>query len=244
MDNVSLKEYIKTKYAEVSSGTKKACCGNKSMVYYGENELKAVSKDMYMGVSCGNPTAIAGLKEGEVVLDLGSGGGLDCFLAAQRVKDKGHVIGVDMTTAMIEKARKNLEELGLKNVEFRLGEIETLPVDNESIDVVISNCVINLSQDKPKVFKEIYRVLKKKGKACISDIVLAGSLPEDIQRSMEAWANCISGALLKDTYLGLAKKAGFEGIRIEKEVPFAKEDLDEQIKDKALSLSYVLYKDI
>ena len=171
------------------------------------SDLPATVTDVAFG--CGNPTAIAALEPGQVVLDLGSGGGIDCFLAAKMVGPTGRVIGVDMTPEMIRLARKNAEKVGAPNVEFRLGEIENLPVADESVDVIISNCVINLSPDKPRVFREAFRVLKPGGRLQVSDIVWTRLVPEEIRSDMEKWAGCIAGALLESEYLDHIRAAGF-----------------------------------
>ncbi|QFG04277.1 arsenite methyltransferase [Tepidiforma bonchosmolovskayae] len=171
------------------------------------SDLPATVTDVAFG--CGNPTAIAALEPGQVVLDLGSGGGIDCFLAAKMVGPAGRVIGVDMTPEMIRLARKNAEKVGASNVEFRLGEIENLPVADESVDVIISNCVINLSPDKPRVFREAFRVLKPGGRLQVSDIVWTRPVPEEIRSDMEKWAGCIAGALLESEYLDHIRAAGF-----------------------------------
>jgi len=171
------------------------------------SDLPATVTDVAFG--CGNPTAIAALEPGQVVLDLGSGGGIDCFLAAKMVGPTGRVIGVDMTPEMIRLARKNAEKVGASNVEFRLGEIENLPVADESVDVIISNCVINLSPDKPRVFREAFRVLKPGGRLQVSDIVWTRPVPEEIRSDMEKWAGCIAGALLESEYLDHIRAAGF-----------------------------------
>jgi SAM-dependent methyltransferase len=171
------------------------------------SDLPATVTDVAFG--CGNPTAIAALEPGQVVLDLGSGGGIDCFLAAKMVGPSGRVIGVDMTPEMIRLARKNAEKVGAPNVEFRLGEIENLPVADESVDVIISNCVINLSPDKPRVFREAFRVLKPGGRLQVSDIVWTRPVPEEIRSDMEKWAGCIAGALLESEYLDHIRAAGF-----------------------------------
>jgi ubiquinone/menaquinone biosynthesis C-methylase UbiE len=167
-----------------------------------------------LALSCGNPTALAGLKEGEVVLDLGSGAGFDCFLAATRVGPKGKVIGVDMTPEMVEKARENAKKNKIENVEFRLGEIENLPMADNSVDVVISNCVINLSAEKPKVFREVYRVLKRGGRIAISDIALLKQLPKKIQDSIEAYVGCVGGAILVDEYKRIVEASGLKEVKI------------------------------
>lgn len=165
-----------------------------------------------MAFGCGNPTAIAALEPGQVVLDLGSGGGIDCFLAAKMVGDSGKVFGVDMTPEMIALARKNAARVGATNVEFRLGEIERLPIDESSVDVIISNCVINLSPDKDQVFREAFRVLKPGGRLQVSDIVWTQPVPEEVKGDMEKWAGCIAGALLEGDYLAKIRAAGFEDV--------------------------------
>jgi arsenite methyltransferase len=167
-----------------------------------------------LSAGCGDPITLASLKEGETVLDLGSGGGIDCFMAAKRVGETGHIIGVDMTAEMIEKARENKANLGLENVEFRLGEIEHLPVGDETIDVVLSNCVINLSPDKPQVVRDAYRVLRPGGRLAISDIVTDGPLPQELQDSMAAWAGCIAGALDYRDYQAILEETGFIDVEV------------------------------
>jgi arsenite methyltransferase len=166
-----------------------------------------------LGLGCGNPVALASLKKGEVVLDLGAGAGLDCFLAANKVGKTGKVIGVDMTPEMIDAARGNAQKNNYKNVEFRLGEIENLPVADNFVDVIISNCVINLSPDKPRVFQEAYRALKPGGRLMVSDMVLLKELPKAIKDSVEAYVGCIAGASMKDDYLKLIKDAGFKSVK-------------------------------
>jgi arsenite methyltransferase len=167
-----------------------------------------------LSLGCGDPITLASLKPGEVVLDLGSGGGIDCFLAGRRVGESGQVIGVDMTTEMIEKARRNKEKVGADNVEFRLGEIEHLPVADHSVDVVISNCVINLSPDKPQVLREAFRALKPGGRLSVSDIVTQGELPQSVRSSLAAWAGCVAGALQIDEYVAAIEAAGFTNVEI------------------------------
>ncbi|MCC7089328.1 MAG: arsenite methyltransferase [Dehalococcoidia bacterium] len=173
-------------------------------------DLPSTVTDVAFG--CGNPTAIAALEPGQVVLDLGSGGGIDCFLAAKMVGDSGKVFGVDMTPEMIALARKNAARVGATNVEFRLGEIERLPIDESSVDVIISNCVINLSPDKDQVFREAFRVLKPGGRLQVSDIVWTQPVPEEVKGDMEKWAGCIAGALLEGDYLAKIRAAGFEDV--------------------------------
>jgi ubiquinone/menaquinone biosynthesis C-methylase UbiE len=167
-----------------------------------------------LSLGCGDPVTLAALEPGQTVLDLGSGGGIDCFLASRQVGPTGKVIGVDMTPAMLEKARANKEKMGLENVEFRLGEIEHIPVPDSTVDVIISNCVINLSPDKPQVFREAYRVLKPGGKLSVSDIVTDGPLPETIKNSLSAWAGCIAGALEVSEYINAIEAAGFTNVEL------------------------------
>jgi len=219
MEKDNVKRIVKDFYskAAVNGGCSSCCsCKNKyqneeiaKSIGYSEQELKIVG-GANLGLGCGNPTALAEIKEGDVVLDLGSGAGLDCFLAAQKVGESGRVIGVDMTEEMIDIARKNDENQGYKNVEFRLGDIEDLPIDENSIDVVISNCVINLAPDKNKVFKDVYRVLKKGGRMYLSDIVLLEELSIEQRENEELVAGCVGGALLKDDYIKIIQDAGFE----------------------------------
>jgi arsenite methyltransferase len=183
--------------------------------FYEESLLKDLPEDISAAsLGCGNPVALASLKPGQTVLDLGSGGGLDCFLAAKQVGTTGRVIGVDMTPEMIDQARKNRVTTGLQNVEFRLGEIEHLPVSDASVDVVISNCVINLSPDKPQVFAEIFRALKPGGRIAVSDIVLDGDLPDNVRESLNAWAGCIAGALQVAEVKKLLTQTGFTNISL------------------------------
>ncbi len=179
-----------------------------------------------ISLGCGDPTAIATLQPGETVLDLGSGGGIDCFIAAKRVGPTGHVIGVDMTDSMLELANKNKAKLGLTHVEFRKGEIEDLPVDSNSVDVIISNCVINLSPDKDAVFREAFRVLKPGGRLSVSDIVTEGHFPEQLRANINAWAGCITGALDQAVYLEKMRQAGFVDIQVESRASYGLEALD------------------
>jgi len=204
-----------------------SCCGSadpaqtiSKNVGYTDEELKSVPDGANLGLGCGNPVALASLVEGETVLDLGSGAGFDCFLAADKVGKKGRVIGVDMTSEMIEKARENARKGGYRNVEFRLGEIENIPASDNSVDVVISNCVINLSPDKDSVFGETFRVLKPGGRLMVSDIVLLRELPDFIRSSVAAYIGCVAGALLKDDYLGAIRKAGFGEVTVMDETLF------------------------
>jgi SAM-dependent methyltransferase len=187
---------------------------------YSDSELGAIPEGANLGLGCGNPTALASLKEGEIVLDLGSGAGIDCFLAAKKVGKSGRVIGVDMTSEMLERARENARKGGYDNVEFRLGEIENLPVADNTADAVISNCVINLSPDKGRVFGEAYRTLKPGGRMMVSDIVLLKELPDEIKNSIGAYVGCVSGAETKEQYLATVVAAGFEDVRIVDEAHF------------------------
>lgn len=226
-----IKDTVRGAYAEVAEAdTQGKCCGNgrsccgvpcgTDAAYtvelgYSEEDLKGIPEGANMGLGCGNPQKIADLREGETVLDLGAGGGFDAFLASRKVGPKGKVFGVDMTPTMISKARKNAEKGGFKNVEFLLGEIEHLPLPDNTVDVVISNCVINLSTDKPQVFKEAFRVLKKGGRIAISDIVASKPLPPEILNNKELYCGCISGALPIPVIKEALVKAGFTDIRIE-----------------------------
>lgn len=195
---------------------------------YSIEELQSIPNGANMGLGCGNPQAIAALKEGEVVLDLGSGGGFDCFLAAPKVGEKGKVIGVDMTPEMISKARKNADKSQFLNVEFRLGEIEHLPVADKMVDVIMSNCVINLSPDKERVFQEAYRVLKDGGRLAISDIVLTANLPENVRENIPLYSACVTGASSIEELTRYMEQVGFKHILIE-----SKEDSKEFIKEWA-----------
>ena len=233
MDDEKIKSAVREGYAKIAKEGKAfsvpltSCCGGASLadeiskrIGYTERELAVVPKGANLGLGCGNPVALASLQEGDIVLDLGSGAGFDCFLAAQRVGASGRVIGVDMTPEMIAKARENAQKGNYYTVEFRLGEIEHLPVADNSIDVTISNCVINLVPDKREAFAEIFRVLKPGGKLMISDIVLLQELPNVIKNSAAAYVGCISGALRKDDYLKTMREAGFEDVQVVEEAVF------------------------
>jgi arsenite methyltransferase len=222
-----------------------SCCGSTDVaqniskaVGYSDEDIGAVPEGANLGLGCGNPVALASLKEGEVVLDLGAGGGFDCFLAAKKVGKKGKVIGVDMTPEMIDKARENARRGGYTNVEFRLGEIENLPAADNSVDAVISNCVINLAPDKERVFSEAHRVLKPGGRLMVSDIVLLKELPQAIKASVEAYVGCISGAMLRDGYLKAMRKAGLTGVKVVQQTSFPVEFI---VDDKTMK---TLLKDV
>lgn len=225
-----IREHIRKNYGGVASKGSQGCgCGCNTQqregtpldlkklslsIGYFESDLTDIPNDANMGLGCGNPIAIAALKEGEIVLDLGSGGGFDCFLARRQVGETGFVIGVDMTPEMIQLSRKNAEKSGYSNIEFRLGEIEHLPVADASVDVIISNCVINLSLEKEKVFKEAYRVLKYGGRLSISDIVATTELPENIKQDLSMMAGCVSGAEYTDNIKRMLENVGFSNIKM------------------------------
>ncbi len=262
-DPKEIKDYVKKRYAglvEKRTDSKKvvSCCSpvdtstfeidlGQKMQYaeaigYTKAELKDLPGDVTdISFGCGNPTAIAELKPGETVLDLGSGGGIDVFLAAKKVGPTGKAIGLDMTPTMIERANANAQKVGLKNVEFKLGEMEAIPLVDKTVDVVISNCVINLSPDKGQVFRQIFRVLKPGGRLAVSDIVLNGELPAFIKQDFEAWAGCIAGALQEGDYLQKIKDAGFTDVEIEskrsaKEIAFSikqNPEIVQRIKEQA-----------
>ena len=234
-----IKKQVRDRYARAAKTSSSCCgpvsspcCGGQSdvsqgqasrMVGYSPEELAAVPEDANLGLGCGNPTALAGLKPGETVLDLGSGAGIDCFLAAKKVGPSGRVIGVDMTAEMIDRARENARKNGIANVEFRLGEIENLPVADGTVDVILSNCVINLSTDKPRVFREAFRVLRPGGRMMVSDLALKKPLPKAIRDSVEAYVACIAGAMVKDEYLGAIRDAGFKDVETVSEKTFPAE---------------------
>ena len=220
-----VRETVRQGYTEIAKGKSSCCCGASlpdkfaDAIGYTNEELQVLPDGANMGLSCGNPTAVANLKPGQVVLDLGSGGGFDVFIAAKKVGATGKSLGVDMTPDMLSKARAGIskftQKTGLSNIEFRLGEIEHLPVADNSIDVVISNCVINLSPDKQQVWNEIARVLKPGGKACVSDLALKKSLPENVLKSAAALVSCVAGAILGDETIKMIKQAGLADIQID-----------------------------
>jgi ubiquinone/menaquinone biosynthesis C-methylase UbiE len=239
MEKKDVKKIVRENYGSIAkSGPScctpaKSCCGDSKPVQldstklgYTAEELASLPEGANLGLGCGNPVAHASLKEGETYLDLGSGAGIDCFLAAHKVGKSGKVIGVDMTPEMLDKARENARSGGFENVEFRLGEIEHLPIADNTVDVITSNCVINLSSDKFAVFSEAFRVLKPGGRLMISDIVLLKELPEYILNSIEAYVGCVAGAMLKDEYLGLVEQVGFKEIQINSEDVFSTDIFD------------------
>jgi arsenite methyltransferase len=232
MEDKEVKKVVRDRYGNIaktsSSCCSPSCCGGSAdlaeklskSIGYTDGDLQSVPEGANMGLGCGNPVALASLKEGEKVLDLGSGGGFDCFLAANKVGKTGKVIGVDMTPDMLDKARENAKNGGYVNVEFRLGEIENLPIADNAVDIIISNCVINLSPDKERVFQEAFRVLKPSGRLAVSDIVILEELPDFIKNSVDMYVSCVAGALLKEEYLGLIEKAGFSKIEVVEETVF------------------------
>jgi SAM-dependent methyltransferase len=251
MEKKKIKEVVKGRYAQIAKQDQQSCpscaCGDSPLsqakvIGYSREDLEHVPEEAIMGLGCGNPTAIADLKAGEVVLDLGSGAGVDVFLAANKVGPTGRVIGVDMTEEMVDKAQSIARDHGYHNVEFRLGEIEKLPVEDESADAIISNCVINLSPDKSKVFREAYRALKPGGRLTVSDIVSEGALPDEIKSDSNAWACCIGGALEHQEYLREIKEAGFTDVEIVSSREFYIENKANQTKAKLLSITVKAYK--
>ncbi|MBS1502463.1 MAG: arsenite methyltransferase [Bacteroidetes bacterium] len=235
LTNDQLKEQVKQKYAEIALQDKEtnqaSCCGSgccSTEVYNimsdDYTKLGGYAEDADLGLGCGLPTQFAMIKKGDVVIDLGSGAGNDCFVARNETGETGKVIGIDFTDAMISKARMNAEKLAFNNVEFRFGDIEKIPVTSGVADVVISNCVLNLVPDKYAVFKEIYRVLKQGGHFSISDVVLVGDLPHQLKNAAEMYAGCISGAVQKDVYLELIRANGFKNVTVQKEKPITLPD--------------------
>jgi arsenite methyltransferase len=254
MKNKEIKEAVKTRYAGMAKQEQQkqsccpSCCGSASSMLhskgigYAKEDLERIPEESVMGLGCGNPIAIAELKAGEVVLDLGSGAGVDVFLAANRVGPAGRVIGVDMTEEMVDKAKRIAADYGYTNVEFRLGEIEKLPVEDNSVNAIISNCVINLSTDKSRVFREAYRALKPGGRLTVSDIVSEGVIPDEIRNDPEAWTGCIAGALERREYLDKIKKAGFADIQVLSTREFYVENKANETQEKLLSISVKAYK--
>lgn len=217
----TIKKAVQTNYAEIAKKQSSSCCGEETdfkkvseKLGYSLEELENVPEGANLGLGCGNPQAIAEMKTGETVLDLGSGAGFDCFLAARQVGENGKVIGVDMTSEMLELARENAKKHNYKNVEFRLGEIENLPLADNSVDVIISNCVINLSPEKQKVYNESYRVLKNGGRVAFSDVVATAKIPEDVKNDLALISGCVGGAEPIDKLEGMLEKAGFKNISI------------------------------
>jgi len=240
-------ESVREHYAERIKNSASCCgdnCCNTESSLYPVDLLATVPADVSStSYGCGDPITLASLKPGETVLDLGSGAGLDCLLAAQKVGETGRVIGVDMTPEMIERARANAKRVNATNVEFRQGYLEDLPVDSGTVNVIISNCVINLSPDKTKVFTEAFRVLKPGGKLAVSDIVTDGPLPEPVKQSLSAWAGCVAGAVEAKDYIGMMEAVGFTDISI-KPVYFDKETVDSALADMELDVNQYSRDDI
>ena len=249
MNDSEIKVLVKESYGKIARTggsccpTKGSCCGTlppeeiSKNIGYSEEEMNAVPQGANLGLGCGNPIALASIKEGETVLDLGSGAGFDSFLAANRVGPTGTVIGVDMTPEMINRARENADKGSYSNVQFVPGELEDLPVDDNSMDAVISNCVINLVPDKKKVFKEVFRVLKPGGRLMVSDLVLRQKLPLSIENSIEGYVGCISGAVMKDVYLDAIGSAGFGDVEVIEESPFSLDFFVSDSTDQAIDQS-------
>jgi SAM-dependent methyltransferase len=225
--NEELKQMVKEKYGEIAENNSSccgptSCCGPENkVVEYSVLQDDYTKVDGYvaeadLGLGCGMPTELAAIKEGDTVVDLGSGAGNDVFVSRALVSESGKVIGLDFTQEMIDKANDNNRKLGYKNVEFKLGEIESMPIENDTADVVVSNCVLNLVPDKEKAFSEMYRIIKSGGHFCVSDIVLKGELPQALQKSAEMYAGCVSGAIQQDEYLGIIKEAGFKNVEVKK----------------------------
>jgi arsenite methyltransferase len=261
MNKKDVKKAVRIRYGQIAKqngsccAPTNSCCGGADLaqdisrkIGYSEEELKAVPEGANLGLGCGNPIALASLKKGEMVLDLGSGAGFDCFLAANQVGKTGRVIGVDMTAEMLDRARKNARKGKFDNVEFRLGEIENLPVGDNQVDIIISNCVINLSPNKKRVFEEAFRTLKPGGRLMVSDIVLLKDLPDEVKNSVAAYVGCVAGAIPKKEYLEAIRVAGFKETKILDEATFPTEFLanDPTTREvvKNLKLSRAKAKDL
>ncbi|MEG3224076.1 MAG: arsenite S-adenosylmethyltransferase [Methanobacteriales archaeon Met13] len=244
MDEKSIKEYVKEHYGQIATnqGALCSCCGGDDttgqaqQASYTAEELSQLPEEAVLGLGCGNPTALAGLKEGEIVLDLGSGAGIDVFLASSKVGPTGKAMGLDMTEEMVARANQNADEGGYTNVEFLLGEIENIPLPDESVDVIISNCVINLTTDKLKAFDEAYRVLKPGGRIMISDLVTEGELDPGIKKSFAAWSECIAGALKKEEYVDIIVAAGFSNVKIITETDYQEPNLNQRLEGQIKSV--------
>jgi len=246
--NTSIHEVVREHYAEriknnasccgplrQAQGDASGCCSAESSLYPADLLATLPNGESAVSYGCGDPITLASLQPGQTVLDLGSGAGLDCFFAAKKVGEKGHVIGVDMTPEMIERARSSAKRLAIQNVEFRQGYLEDLPVESNTVDIMISNCVINLSPDKSKVFGEAFRVLKPGGKLAVSDIVTDGPLPDSIKQSLSAWAGCVAGAIEAEDYIAMMKAVGFTNVTVTP-VFFDKETVDSAIDDLGNSI--------
>lgn len=250
MENeTDIKKSVRESYGKIAVN-EGSCCGSDQSqcgdgpdvqevdsrsIGYTDDQIKSVPEGSNLGLGCGNPTAFSSIKEGETILDLGSGAGFDCFLASEKTGKSGRVIGVDMTVEMIDKARQNMLKGNYKNVEFRLGEVENIPVQNNHIDLIISNCVINLSPDKQRVFQEAFKVLKPNGRIMVSDMVLQGDLPDEVRKSAAAYAGCISGAIRESEYLEKIKTAGFIDVKVVERTKPASIDREGALKPGTMS---------
>lgn len=247
--NTPIHDVVREHYAERITSNASCCggadcCSTSDSNLYPEELLATLpSGESSVSYGCGDPITLASLQPGQVVLDLGSGAGLDCFFAAKKVGETGRVIGVDMTPEMIERANASAQRMNVSNVEFRQGYIEDLPVDSNTVDVIISNCVINLSPDKSKVFAETFRVLKPGGKLAVSDIVTDGPLPEAVKQSLSAWAGCVAGAVEADDYIGMMEAVGFTDVSVTP-VFFDKETVDSALDDMKLDLDQYPREDV
>lgn len=245
-----IKKHVKKRYGEIARQEECgcSCCGGGDTIAqaraigYSEQDLAQIPGEAALGLGCGNPAALAGLRAGETVLDLGSGSGIDVFLASGKVGEAGKVIGIDMTGEMVERANALAAGHGYRNVEFRVGEIENLPLEDGSVDVVISNCVINLTVDKLASYREIFRVLRAGGRLLVSDIVTRGELPADVRADLDSWAQCIAGAMDREEYLAVIRESGFDDVRIVSERVYGGEGMDGRIAGKVLSVSVEAFK--
>jgi ubiquinone/menaquinone biosynthesis C-methylase UbiE len=256
MQEKEIKRIVREGYARIAKrggsccGPASSCCGSPASapdisrrIGYSEEDLKVAPQGANLGLGCGNPVALASLKEGDTVLDLGSGAGFDCFLAANKVGKRGKVIGVDMTGEMLDRARENARKGNYDNVEFRLGEIENLPVGDNQVDVIISNCVINLSPNKRRVFREAFRVLRSSGRLMVSDIVLLKEMPMEIRNSVAAYVGCVAGAVTKKEYLDAIQGAGFEETEVLDQTAFPSEFLANDPTVKSITESLRLTRE-
>ncbi len=242
--NEEIKQSVKEKYSQIAVQNSEdcgCCCGSSKVIDYSimqddYTQLEGYVKDADLGLGCGVPTEFAGIKKGDVVVDLGSGAGNDIFVAYPFAGEEGKLIGIDFSNEMLKKANNNKEKLGYKNVEFKSGEIENIPLEENTADVVISNCVLNLVPDKDKAFSEINRILKSGGHFCVSDIVVKGDLPEKLKQSAEMYAGCVSGAIQQDDYLKIILKSGFENVEIKrtKVIELPDEDLQDYLNDEEI----------
>jgi len=244
VNDQKLKDVIKDRYGKIARGEQTFCCPTCGptttdqclAVGYTAEDLALVPEMAILGVGCGNPAALADLKNGETVLDLGAGAGIDVFLAAKKVGDGGRVIGVDMTEDMVARGQKLAREHGFGNVDFRHGDIEHLPVDSATVDVIISNCVINLTPDKLASFKEMHRVLRPGGRILIADLVTEGPLPPDVRASAAAWADCLAGAMARDAYLETIRRGGFAEVVVVSESPYETPGMDARLLGQIISV--------